>query len=1724
MAPSHEERIKSLKAKREAFSIELQELKDMLNDPEVLAHGRDLPYREISMRLEDIQSEYAAFAKNQQDLDTADENGDLLRERMKLKSLYTQVRAQALDFLPGNNVAITDTHAPHGNAQNQPSPYSQIESLDLDVHLPKINLPIFSGHYEEWPGFADQFRSTVHENQRINDCKKLMYLRSCLKNEALRAIESLSNSASNYAVAWNILEKRYHQPAIIVTNHLKALFDTAAVNRSTHRELRPFLNSVEAHYRSLKSLNQPTTDSLLIHLLLSKVDKETALKWKEHTCNEQFPTIETFFTFLHERCQILEPFGNTNNCQTSSTPNYTPRQQPFRRPPPRPFVHNTHAHTSQVFNVQTPTISCNFCKGSHYPQQCETFLRLSIPDRIKFAKTKNSCLNCLRPTHRTSECRSTTCRRCYQKHHTLLHQEIASTPIAPTQVNATCLKASTSSQILLSTAVINVMDKFGRPHPCRVLLDSCSQSHFITKRFFQGLQLATKSIAIPINGMNDMSSVVKAKATAQIQSRYNNFSKTLSMLIVEEISQRLPVYQIEKHSLNIPENTYLADPQFHEPAGIDGLLGAQVFWDLLCAGQITLNENNMKLQQTQLGWIITGEVPIKSTNRNTICNLSMEALNSSINKFWELEERGPEKLLSMEEQNCEAHYIKHTQRDPATGRYIVQLPFKKNNEHSLGNSHSVALRRFLSLERQLDRNPEMKVQYVNFMREYEQLNHMSKISHHPNEGYFLPHHAVTKSDSLTTKIRVVFDASAKSTSGISLNETLMVGPVVQEDLFSIVTRFRVHTYVLTADITKMYRQIILNPEHRKYHKILWREGPTHAIQTYQLNTVTYGTACASFLATRTLLQLAEDEEKIHPEASKILKTDFYVDDLLTGADDIGKAQRIRDELIALTAKGGFQLRQWLSNEPRLVAPLQKSDDPLMTLDLSDEKKTLGLYWHPTQDTLGYTLKNNEPLNIITKRTILSRIAQLFDPLGLIGPIIVQAKLIMQSLWKTKQTWDEPLPIEIHATWVDFQAQLHLIRQFSIPRRIVKNNCKYIQIHGFCDASERAYGACIYLRTTTTDGNHYASLICSKSRVAPLKMQSLPRLELCAALLLINLYKVTSKALRITTEKTYLWTDSMIVLHWINSQPHTLKQFVGNRVSEIQQHSNSNLWRHIPSKDNPGDILSRGATPSELNQNQIWKTGPRWLSQNEDQWPITNLQTIDIPETRKITVLANTITENSNMFEKFSNFQLLTRVVAYCFRFYHHSLKKTKHTGQLTTDELKKAHDRIIKLIQLQEFHNDRKALETRVNDKPYKGRLAALHPFLDACGLLRVGGRLSHADLTYDQKHPLLLPNKHPVTRLIVQEYHLKQGHAGAQATLNAIRQTYWPINGKTVVKTIIRKCIKCYRARPTIPEYPMGNLPKDRVTLKRPFLSAGIDYCGPFHIKEKRLRNTKQIKCYVAIFICLATKAVHIELVSDLSTDAFLAALRRFFARRGKSTDLYSDNATNFVGANHNLRDLHELLQSKTHNDYIKHHLVNENINWHFIPPRAPHFGGLWEAAVKSFKYHLIRVLGNTLLTYEAFNTCIIEIEAILNSRPITPLSSDPTDYTALTPGHFLIGDAITNIPERDFSAVNTGRLVLWEHIQQIKQHFWARWRKEYLNELTVRQKWHQVKEANIQEGLLVIVKEDNLPPFHWPLGRILEKHPGKDGVTRVVTIKTSSGTYKRPIKKLAPLPIDIT
>ncbi|XP_033229513.1 uncharacterized protein LOC117181054 [Belonocnema kinseyi] len=365
--------------------------------------------------------------------------------------------------------------------------------------------------------------------------------------------------------------------------------------------------------------------------------------------------------------------------------------------------------------------------------------------------------------------------------------------------------------------------------------------------------------------------------------------------------------------------------------------------------------------------------------------------------------------------------------------------------------------------------------------------------------------------------------------------------------------------------------------------------------------------------------------------------------------------------------------------------------------------------------------------------------------------------------------------------------------------------------------------------------------------------------------------------------------------------------------------------------------------------------------------------------------------------------------------------------------------------------------------------------------------------------------------------------HARINATLYSVREIFWRIDGRNTTRHIIRQCVKCFRTKPRESEYIMGNLPQNRVSFFRPFVNIGVDYCGPFFIKERRHRNVTIVKTYVAVFVCQATKAVHLELASDLTTGAFPACLKRFFARRGRSQSISSDNATNFVGANKELRELYKTIQSIENNKGKKSCFVKNGIFGHFIPPRAPHFGGLWEAAVKSFKTHFTKVSGTSLLTYEQLHTYVVEIEAILNSRLLTPLSSHPDDLLPLNPGHFLIGTPLTTLPQADLRNVSVNRLSCWELAQQMRHQFRDRWHKEYLNEQIARSKWKtSSNQDNVKIGTLVVNKEDNILSMTWKLGRITAINPGSDGVVRTVTVRSPSGLYKRALKCLHPLPID--
>lgn len=442
------------------------------------------------------------------------------------------------------------------------------------------------------------------------------------------------------------------------------------------------------------------------------------------------------------------------------------------------------------------------------------------------------------------------------------------------------------------------------------------------------------------------------------------------------------------------------------------------------------------------------------------------------------------------------------------GRFVLKLPFKEEILNNLGLSRDTALKRFHKLEERFHRDPNLKSNYTEFMNEYITLGHMKLIteqSSNTSKTYHLPHHSVFKDSPQGPKLRVVFDGSCRTDTGFSLNDTMNVGPVVQEDLMAILMRFRTLKYVLTADVIKMYRQIQVHPSQTQLQRVFWRDKVDSNLQVYKLTTVTYGTSAASYLATRCLQHLAELYVDEFPIGSAHVQRDFYIDDLLTGANSIAEALIIRDQIVNLLKQGSFELSKWESNCPALLEGVDDQPKDPKSFDKTDDFRILGILWDRENDVFLFSCRPSPLSDDITKRTILSEVSKLFDPLGILGPIIVIAKLILQDLWQAGIDWDKSIPQDSYTKWLQLKLQLPILNQLRVPR-CVKNiaDPRLTQIHGFCDASQRAYGACVYLRTRHGPCNYQSNLLCAKSRVAPLKALSLPRLELSAALLLSQL--------------------------------------------------------------------------------------------------------------------------------------------------------------------------------------------------------------------------------------------------------------------------------------------------------------------------------------------------------------------------------------------------------------------------------------------------------------------------------------------------------------------------------------------------------------------------------------------------------------------------------------------
>ncbi|XP_018360160.1 PREDICTED: uncharacterized protein LOC108759301 [Trachymyrmex cornetzi] len=1288
---------------------------------------------------------------------------------------------------------------------------------------------------------------------------------------------------------------------------------------------------------------------------------------------------------------------------------------------------------------------CSLCDDSHALYQCKVFISKSVPARWDIVNNVSACTNCLSIVHRTPKCASRrTCAICRRRHHTLLHRsgesqsqtscdrsvvdssatdDVRHAPStdAPNIVSVPRPDASlvqshhnismTSANVVLATAWIHVSAPSHRTIKVRALLDGGSTHTFITRELANALQSRTYPTVALIGGIGQMTTKSADRVMPITVSPTQTATPIFSTdaLILPSLTAYVPHFYCKLSHWPHLNGLKLADGCPTDNTPIHTILGSDLYPYVLRDGLRTGTTGQPVAQNTVFGWVLSGATRTKT---DASCDASAvhvhhaqlhDSLKRSLVRFWKIEEVMHRPPISEEDAQCEQHFVS-THTRAKDGRYIVRLPFKRNPTRGLGDTRSRAQCCLLALERRLAKVPTAYETYHEFLDEYERLGHMQVAFTDPTaESCYLPHHAVLKVDSATTKTRVVFNASSPSTTGTSLNDLLIIGPKLQTDLQLLHLQWRAYRFVYSADVEKMYRQIQVDPRDVNYQRILWRSSPSTAIQEYQLLTVTYGTASAPFLALRVLRQLAEDEGHDLPLGRHALLTSMFVDDALFGADSKDTVREIRDQLVALLARGQFVLRKWESNAPSLLDDIDPQNHGLArekVIQEDDHVKILGISWHPISDSYRFVVANERSPRM-TKRLILSTISRLFDPLGWLSPVIITAKILIQSLWSLDLDWDSPLPNAVASAWQVFIDELPSIGNVTIPRWIGLFSNVRFSLHGFCDASTKAYAAVIYIRIELPDST-MSMLLTSKTRVAPLKQVSLPRLELCGAALLARLMSHFVSIPVYASGERCCWTDASLVLTWVRAQSSRWKTFVANRVAEIHTLLPDVNWRHVRGVDNPADLASRGVSALTIEYNDLWWHGSTWLIAPETEWPSLDPTPIDesMLECRNVPVTAALATQHSNIIlDQFSSWPRMIRQTQFATEIA--ILKQQKPSAIL-----------------------------------PRTSALRRLNPKLGTDGLLRVGSRVipSHAQDTTGC--PIILRSC-PVIRLLVLDAHQRCLHGGISLTLATLRCMIWLVQERKIVKSVMYNCLTCARIRAELPTQLMGSLPPARITRPtRPFAICGVDYAGPVAVRMAGIRGIRSQRSYIALFICMATKAIHLEVVTALSTDAFLAAFVRFSSRRGLPSQVYSDHGTNFQGAD---REVSTAFRLATHSHELRRRLAEDRVDWHFIPPAAPHFGGLWEAGVKSVKHHHTRVLGDRTPTYEELNTLVCRIEACLNSRPLAPLLDDPESLETLTPAHFLIGGPVSALPLPPVIDVASNRLSRWQLVQQMLEQFWA-------------------------------------------------------------------------------------
>lgn len=1593
--------------------------------------------------------------------------------------------------------------------------------------LPTIEFKKFDGNIRDWLSFWAQFRK-VHEDPDIDQADKIEYLIQVTvpNSRARQLVESFPAVGENYDKIISALQSRFGRDDLQIEVYVRELLKLIISNATSQNkmDLSMLYDRLETQLRALETLGVTSEkcSAMLFPLIESCLPEDLLRVWQrvghredatELSPNDAKATkseeksieghLRNLMSFLknevvnEQRIALAtEGFGLRSDSAVSGKDHAKGRK----------LKQTEHLPTATGL-INCESASCIFCEGSHNGDGCFKAQNFSLERKRDILFNRKACFRCLKIGHQSKKCRGRLrCLVCNKSHVTLMCPELpahkessgvstvrktGSKDTKDTVAAEQALANNTSCHVFLNTLRVTLHGVRGS-REIRVLIDTGSQKSYILQSTAQELGFTSKRKEKIIHSLFGGTEQEQRHDCFDVSLSYGDYSCMFEVLDQPLICKDIPPVFYGPWLEELKE----LDVKLEDTRGagaIELLIGADICGNLY-TGKRHILRCGLVAVETLLGWTLSGRIPLdRATTSATLSVFSLLVKDSCIADLWKLDVLGitePSEKRSRDELALAVKDIfEQTVRINEENRYEVRLPFLEGHPR-LPSNYGVSKKRLDSTVKKL-KGDRLFDSYDLILKEWLDEGIIEEVPEEQMDStsHYLPHRPVLK-ESSTTKIRPVFDASAREKGQPSLNNCLEKGVNLIELIPSILQRFRVNRIGVVSDIRKAFLQISIQEADRDYLRFLWLDS-NGRVKTYRHRRVVFGLNSSPFLLGATIEhhlseKLKECEVANSPYSKDTilrLSRSFYVDNCVTSVSDYSTLEEFIRESSMLMAEVNFDLRGW---EFTQLGRIDTTVTPV-----------LGLSWCITKDTLAINGANLKELTdirskVVTKRLILSIAQRVFDPIGFTCPAILSPKLLLQRTWKQQLGWDTPVDTATEQTFREWIDELPHLLSIEIPRWTCAGIAegKLRSLHTFCDASKDAYAAVVFLRIER-DNEVAIYLLAAKSRIAPLKEMTIPRLELLSATIGARLWKSVRENLDNEVE-SFFWSDSSTVISWI-WRKEDWAPFVGNRVTEIRSLTPIECWRHVPGRLNPADLPSRGCSPKHLLESRWWE-GPKWLHEPQSRWIQENAECDEeeINKERKKMLVASLLNDSSNEWHLTysSKYIKIVRMTAWIFRFiYNARHPMQRRQGQLTAEEIDMAEVFVFKTIQQETFPDE--------NDK----RICTLNPFRDQFGVIRLKSRVSNRKDDEHFRFPVVLPAKHPVVNSLILEVHEKSCHVGTQGLLSILREKYWILGGRRTLRSVISRCIVCKRQSGKSFVVDSPPLPRDRVRDAVPFEVTGVDFAGPLYL------NTGK-KVWVCLFTCAVYRAVHLEMTTSLSTVAFMKVLRRFVARRGRPKTIYSDRGTNFIGTENAFSRL----------DWTK--IVEETsvqrIMWRFNPPTAPWWGGFWERLIGVLKGLLRKVLGRASLNYEDLLTLICECEAIINARPLTYISDDPNDLIALTPAMFLRDQAESRLPDCDAVDQATPRKKI-PYIQRLRDNLRCRFRSEYLGQLKLLCRRKRSRPVSL--GEVVLIGNDRDKRLEWPLGRVDEMLPGKDGVIRLVHVSTTRGRLLRPIQRLYPL-----